>query len=307
MSSRLRRALGTLVFSRRTFELFQRVGIHVTRRHFYSPIPDTRILKVRTDLWDREMDLLGVDMREDQQLELLDDLLPKYQNEFDFPENKTSIPYEYYVNNGSFGLISAAVLHGMIRHYKPVTLIEVGSGFSTFVSARAGLMNQAEGHPVSLIAVEPHPDEVLKASFPGLSELIQKPVEELDLAFFDQLGDHDILFIDSSHVLRIGGDVAFLYLDVLPRLKKGVVVHIHDVMFPRHYSKDLVIGQQFFWNEQYLLQAFLTYNERFEVLFCANYLHNKYPERVRAVIPPPKSRGKEENYLSTSFWMRRVG
>lgn len=307
MISRLRHALGRLVFSRRTFELFQIVGIHITRRHFYSSIPDTRILKARTDFWDREMDLVGVDMRPDQQLELLDHLLPKYKNEFDFPENKTSVPYEYYVNNGSFGLVSAAVLHGMIRHYKPGTVIEVGSGFSTFASARAGLMNQADGHPFRLIAVEPHPDVVLKGGFPGLSELIQKPAEELDATFFDRLSDRDILFIDSSHVLRIGGDVAFLYLEVLPRLKKGVIVHIHDIMFPRHYPKDLVIGQQFFWNEQYLLQAFLTYNNQFEVLFCASFLHDKYPERVKAVIPPPKSRGRVENYLSTSFWMRRVG
>jgi predicted O-methyltransferase YrrM len=307
VSGGLKRAFGRIIFSRPIFEIFQKAGIHITRRHFYSPIPDTRDLAIRRDLWEGEYDLPGVDLNPARQLEILESVIPKYITECNFPEEKTANTHEYYVNNGSFGLVSAVTLHGMIRHFQPRTIIEVGSGFSTLVSARAALMNKAESHPVNLIAVEPFPSAQHKAGFPGLTELIPRRVEDLGVGFFERLQSGDILFIDSSHVLRIGGDVAFLYLEVLPRLKSGVVVHIHDILWPRHYARDMVINQRMFWNEQYLLQAFLAFNHDFEVLMSASWLHAKHPEKVKAVIPPPKSKPKLENYVSSSFWMRRVG
>lgn len=252
------------------------------------------------------MELVGVELNIMQELDLLENVFSKYRRECDFPLVRTSIPHEYYMNNGGFGLISAAVLHCMIRHFSPKTILEVGSGNSTYVSARASMMNAEHGQPTTLISIEPYPNQVLREGFPGLSELIVKKAEDVDISFFSQLEAGDILFIDSSHVVRLGGDVNFLYLEVLPRLKAGVIVHIHDVFFPKQYPKKWVIQKRKFWTEQYLLHAFLTYNSQFEVLWCGSYMYMKYPDRLREVFPPPAGLGFHENYFSSSFWMRRV-
>jgi len=131
-------------------------------------------------------------------------------------------------------------------------------------------------------------------------------VEGIDINFFSKLEDRDILFIDSSHVVRIGGDVNFLYLEVLPRLKKGVIIHIHDIFFPKNYPKEWVIRNRNFWSEQYLLQSFLTFNNQFEVLWCGSYINLKQPERLRSTFPSPGNLGFRENYFSSSFWMRKT-
>lgn len=302
----IKRALDNTLFSQKAFEYFQRFGIHVMQKHYYSPIPDTRVLREKK-IFEKESELVGVDLNVDEQLNLLENIFPKFRIECDFPLNKTNTPHEYYINNGQFGLISAAVLHCMIRHFGPRTIIEVGSGNSTYVSARASLMNQSYEYLTKFISIEPYPNQVLKKGFPGLSELIPKKLEEIDIAFLSQLDARDILFIDSSHVVRIGGDVNLIYLDVLPRLKKGVVVHIHDIFFPKDYPEDWVIQKRNFWTEQYLLQAFLTFNNQFEVLWCGSYMYLKHPERLQSTFPPPKGLGIRENYFSSSFWMRKIG
>ena len=154
-----------------------------------------------------------------------------------------------------------------------------------------------------LIAIEPYPGGVLKAGFPGLSQLMQRPVQEVPLTFFERLQANDILFIDSSHVVRIGGDVIYLYLEVLPRLAPGVLVHVHDVYLPRHYPKRWVVDSRRFWTEQYLLQAFLAFNRTFEVLWAGMYAAARWPDDLERLLPNPL--GQQINYESGSFWMRR--
>ncbi len=300
------RVLGKVFLSLRAFEFFQKLGVHVTRKHFYSPIPDTDLLKARKGLWEEEMELVGVDLNVHAQLRLLEDVFSSFQEEYTFPLNRTSKPYEYYINNGDWGFVSASVQHAIIRHFAPRAVIEVGSGNSTYVAARASLMNETKGLNTKLISIDPYPNQILKKGFPGLSELLSRRVEEVDLDFFSQLDDTDILFIDSTHVVRIGGDVNFLYLEVLPRLKKGVIVHVHDIFFPRQYPRKWVVQDLQFWTEQYLLQAFLTFNKHFEVLWCGSYMYLKYPERLKSAFPPPKGLAVDENYFSSSFWMRKI-
>lgn len=303
--SSIRRLL--VVLYNNIFLFLQRLGIHVTRCHFYSPIPDTNELDARKELWEQETELVGIDLGIEKQLDLLENVFPRFRNECDFPLHSTSMPYEYYINNGTFGLISAAVLHCMIRHFTPQRMIEVGSGHSTYVSARAAKMNEGyNGVVTNLISIDPYPNQILRKGFPGLSKVIPNKVEQVDIDIFSKLDDQDILFIDSSHVVRIGGDVNFLYLEVLPRLRKGVLVHIHDIFFPKHYPKDWVTRNQRFWTEQYILQAFLTYNNQFEVLWCGSYMYLKYLDKLKSTFPPPKGLGHNENYFSSSFWIRRV-
>jgi len=299
--------LSRLPLSLRTFEILQRLGIHVKRKHFYSPIPDTAVLKANDRLWEDDLVMPGVDLNVEGQLDLLREVVPNFRDEYDFPVDRTDTPHEYFAKNGGFGFTSAAMLHCMIRHFRPRRVVEVGSGYSTFVSARACLMNQADGCPTKLVSIEPYPNPVLRKGFPGLSELIPRKVEDVSLECFSQLSDGDILFIDSSHVIRIGGDVNFLYLEVLPRLSTGVVVHVHDIFFPRQYPKPLVTQNLMFWTEQYLLQAFLTHNDKFQVLWCGNLLRLKYPEQLKAALPPPEGVASDGIGRSSSFWMRKVG
>lgn len=303
----LRRSFERVLFSRRAFDLFQRLGVHVTPNHFYSPVPDTRELDRRAGLWNEESDMPGVDWRAAEQLEWLQGVLSRLRHECDFPLDPTGVPHAYFVRNGAFGLISAAVLHCMVRHFSPRTILEVGSGNSTCVSARAALMNQAEGRPARLIAVEPHPGEMLQRGFPGLTRLIPEKAQDVERELFTGLQAGDILFIDSSHVVRMGNDVLFLYLDVLPRLAKGVVVHIHDIFLPRHYPRRWVVEGRRFWAEQYLLQAFLALNPSFEVLWSGSFMQLKHPEALRKAFPLPEGLSPEEGYASSSFWMRRIG
>ncbi len=305
--SRLRKGLERVVFSRPVFDLFQRLGVHVTPNHFYSPVPDTRALGARADLWETDSDLPGIDLRVRDQLERLRTVFAPMRHECDFPLRATGTPHDYFIRNGAFGLTSAAVLHCLIRHFVPRTIVEVGSGHSTYVAARAARMNAADGKPAQLIAVEPYPNEVLRRGFPGLTRLVAREVQEVELSLFTDLQAGDILFIDSSHVVRVGNDVVFLFLDVIPRLRKGVVIHVHDIFFPRQYPREWVIRQRRFWAEQYLLQALLACNPSFEVLWCGSLMHLRHADAVRAAFPPPEGLGAGEGYQSSSFWMRKVG
>jgi hypothetical protein len=299
--------MGRLLLSKRSFEFFQRHGLHVTRNHFYSPVPDTSQLARKPGLWEKESEMPGVDLNPQGQLDFLERSVAQWQHECRFPLQKTGVPHEYYISNGAYGLLSAAILHCMIRHYRPKTVLEVGSGNSTYASARACLMNEAEGRPTRLFAVEPYPNEVLQAGFPGLSGLIRRGAEEAGIEKYLELDAGDILFIDSSHVVRMGNDVVFLYLEVLPRLRKGVVVHIHDIFFPFQYPREWILHHRWLWSEQYLLQAFLAFNRTFEVRWCGSYMHARHLERLKAAFPPPPGLGDAGGYFSSSLWMQKVG
>src|SRR5262249_6684164 len=147
------------------------------------------------------------------------------------PTAPTDDQTAFYFGNGLFGGTDALVLYCMLRHLRPRRVIEVGSGYSTRLAAQAARANGS----TELVCIDPHPDEVIREGFEGLTSLITARVEEVSLDVFSELEADDVLFIDSSHVLRIGGDVAFLFLEVLPRLQPGVVVQVHDVFLPHQY------------------------------------------------------------------------
>jgi hypothetical protein len=298
----LRNLVGNLVFSQRTFEFLQKRRVHLVRKQLYGPIPDTALLARKEGLWEKESELAGVDMNLEGQLEFLRNVVASYAAECDYPKQKTDVPYEYFVQNNYFGLSSAMVLHSTIRHFKPRTIIEVGSGNSTYVSARACRLNREQGHETELIAIEPYPNPTIKKGFPGLSRLVTKRVEDVGLELFGRLGENDILFIDTSHVVKIGADVNFLFLEVLPRLNKGVIVHVDDIFFPFHYPKEWVINERRFWTEQYLLQAFLIFNNTFQVTWCDTYVRHKAYDDLEKVIPGTPRFDED----SSSFWMRKV-
>lgn len=301
----IRRFFENVLFSPLTFKLFQKFGINLTKNNCYSPIPDIRAAKADHNIWQKEFEFTGVRMDGEKQLYLLDNVFTQFKHECVFSIEPASNPHEYYANNGIFGLTSASVLHCFIRHFKPATVMEIGSGQSSFVSARALEMNRKSGHGSALVCVEPYPMDVLKQGFDGHTRLVEKKAEELGVGFFERLKPNDILFIDSSHVSKIGGDVNFIYLELLPKLNNGVIVHVHDIFFPKNYPEHLVVKKKFFANEQYLLHAFLINNADYEILWCTSYVNHKYPGRINAVLPAPKGMESHESYYSNSFWMKK--
>jgi len=288
---------------RKTFPFWQRLGLHITPNHFNWPIPDTRTLK--DDLWLKHSELVGIGINEGKQLEFLSLFVFAFKNEYDnFPKNKTSTAYQYYVNNGAFESVDGEILYCMIRHFKPKQIFEIGSGYSTYLSAQAILKNKEEddGYECKLVAIEPYPNEILKAGFPGLHKLIPEEVQDIPALEFKKLAQNDILFIDSTHVLKIGSDVQYEYLEILPRLNKGVIVHAHDIFLPAEYPKDSVLKDYRFWTEQYLLQAFLAFNDSFEVLWGGSYMHLKHPDKLEIAF----SSYRRDRVWPGSFWMTKT-
>ena len=275
------------------FQFWEKHGFHLTPNHFYSPLPDTRTLT--DDFWERESEMIGVDMNTATQLHFLTNVFPNYRDEYNqFTRQPTGCEYEFYFDNGLFSGADALVLYCMVRHFKPKLIMEVGSGFSTRVSAQAAIRNGG----TRLISIEPYPPDILRRGFPGLNSLIEKPVQEVGLAPFLELTAGDILFIDTSHVSKSNGEVNFLFLEVLPRLNPGVVIHIHDIFLPREYPKEWIIKAKLFSNEQYLVQAFLSFNRDFEILFGIAHMDLKYPQIMKDVFP-------NAPFAGNSLWIQR--
>ena len=278
----------------RYFRSWEAAGFHLTPVHFYQPLPDTQSLP--EDLWQKPSALKGLEMNDAGQLNLLCKVFPQYRAEYEkLPLKPTDCAHEFYLDNPLFGGTDALALYCIVRHFQPGLIIEVGSGFSTRLTAQAALRNGK----TKLIAIEPFPDQVVKGGFPGLTSLIPRRVQEVELDTFRQLSSGDILFLDSSHVVRCGSDVNYLFLEVLPQLRPGVIVHIHDIFLPDEYPREWVKQEFRFWNEQYLLQAFLMFNCEFEVLLANNYLGRHYRSQLQATFPASPWWG------GGSFWMRR--
>jgi len=294
--------LKTLVPANDAYPVFSKHGYHLLRKHFYLPIPDV------TDLsYEKNSELVGIDMNETRSFDLLDNIISPYKQEFNaFPIHaKMDDPTAFYLTNGEFMAVDGNVYYAFVRHYKPRRIVEIGSGNSTLLAAAAiRRNNQNSNHLTDLICIEPYPPPSLRGDIPELTRLFEKKVQEVDISVFQSLQDGDILFIDSSHVLRSGGDVWWEYCEILPRLAPGVLVHIHDIALPAPYER-VYFERHFYWNEQYLLQAFLTYNSHFEVLWAGNYLMQKHYDKMRSAFLPEYDLMRKEFPLAepSSMWI----
>ncbi len=298
-------ALNKLVPGNEAHKVFARHGFHLLRKHFYLPIPDEADLR-DTSLKEPSA-LIGLDLNEDKALGLLENVFLQYADEFrrSFPLHKPDNGVGFFLVNGGFMAGDAHAYYAFIRHGRPKRIVEIGGGNSSYLAAAACLRNQQEyGCKPHLTVVEPYSSPQLKAGLRGLDRLIEDRIQGVDLDLFTSLEAGDIFFIDSSHVLRPGGDVQREYLEILPRLAPGVLVHIHDISLPKPYFQFYFENHQY-WTEQYLLQAFLAFNHRFEVVWPGTYLFMKHPDRLLAAWPEIKAM-KEKYPLAepSSFWMR---
>lgn len=289
---------------KQTFRLWEKLGFYIIPKHYYYPIPETKDLILREETIWRNSELVGIDMKEETQLRFLKEICPNYKEEYVCfaDKNRQDSNYHFYFGRGGIAEVDAEVLYCMIRYSRPSTIIEIGSGSSTLLIAEACRVNKKEDASESkFVTVDPYPPKNIRSGISGLTDIVPERLEELDLGFFQQLESGDVLFIDSTHVVKIAGDVNYLYLEVLPRLKAGVVIHAHDIFLPSEYPKEWVLKHHRFWTEQYLLQAFLTHNSAFEILWGGHYMHLKYPDELGSTFPSynPKTT------IPGSFWMRR--
>ncbi|MCE1252181.1 MAG: class I SAM-dependent methyltransferase [Anaerolineae bacterium] len=273
--------------------------------HYYSPIPDIEDLKQR-QIYSRKSYLTGIDFNIPEQLNLLNKLGKNFGLECDWPLDPQQNPADFYLRNGCFSYGCASILHCMIRAYKPRRIIEIGSGFSSRIISKALTLNNSEntGDNCEYSIIDPYPNNVTRDLKP-VTELIINKVELTRPEYFERLENNDILFIDSGHTVKTGGDVNFLFLDVLPLLKPGVVIHIHDIPLPYEYPMVYHTNPTFrvFWTEAYLLQAFLSYNKEFEVLLAMNFIQTDYMNKFCEAFPKFDLAANWAN--SGSFWIKR--
>lgn len=278
MSRRIKYVVKLLL--RRLFQIGSRVRLHVTPVHYYSAIPDVVRLAKTVPQWNKPSAMPGIVSDLDAQLAACDRVCRPFQSEFAGAPH-----YAAGTARGvgpGFGYIEAQALHGVVRHLEPGLVVEVGSGVSTYCMLQALAQNAA---PATVRCIDPYPRGGLASPGPDVRlEIVATPVEHVPVTQFEALGEGDLLFIDSSHAVKAGGDVNFLVLEVLPRLKRGVWVHFHDIYFPYDFPRDLLLNYTFY-NETSLLRAWLTDNPRAEIVFCLSQLHYGRPDGLRTIFP----------------------
>jgi hypothetical protein len=267
--------------------------------HFYSPLLDLEgSASDATHLpYDGEESWEQVDLQAAEQRELYLDLLSS-EACYPFPENPTS-GWLYHYQNDWFPLADAFLLSGLIRREKPRRIIEVGSGFSTAVMLDTlGRMDS----DCAITCIEPYPERLEQLLGPQNLRKITlhcQIVQTVPMELFDTLEAGDCLFIDSSHVAKVGSDVSFLLLRVIPRLKPGVWIHIHDMFYPASYPMTwLKEGRA--WNESLLLRALLINNSTLKIRAFNSFAVTRFPEIFKDKFPSFISHG------GGSLWMQRV-
>lgn len=245
--------------------------------HYYSTIICVEDIKKRqNEIWREETleGVIGINLNTEEQIKLVEQF-EKYYIEIPFNENKTN-DKRYYFENDFYSFTDAIFLYSIIRHFKPKQIIEIGSGFSSCVMLDTN--EQFFKNSINLTFIEPYTDRLkslLKENDYATTTIIEKNVQKVKLEVFEKLNAGDILFIDSTHVVKTGSDVNYIIFEILPKLKSGVLIHFHDVFYPFEYPKDWVfMGRN--WNEDYFLRAFLMYNNQFEITLFSDYLHKHH-------------------------------
>jgi predicted O-methyltransferase YrrM len=272
--------------------------------HYYSPLPDTRQLGAeprRYRVWPSQpRETPGIDWRDEEQVALCREFAK--QPRLNLADEPTDDPTEYFASNDQYPPFDAWLLEAFLRHLRPSRMIEIGSGFSTLVSARVN--RELLDGKMHLTCIEPYPRPFLVEGVPGVSQLRIEEVQDTPFEVFEQLGENDVLFIDTSHVAKTGSDVVWLYQEVVPRLRPGVVVHIHDVFAPGEYPEPWVLDG-WAWNELYVVRAFLAFNAAFRIELGAQYMLQRHEDGVLEAFPGMTDERYRKNG-GGSLWIRRI-
>jgi predicted O-methyltransferase YrrM len=271
---------------RKLSSLARRQSEPYPRGHFYSPLPSLSEVSAKSDSIfrpDVKLDA-GINLRDEEQVALLRKLA-EFTRHMSFPIEATP-SRRYHAGNSFFGLGSAYLTAAMILDLRPKRIIEIGSGFSS--AMMLDVNDRWLAGTVEHTFVEPYPQRLLELMQPrdlDRHRLLQQPVQEVPLSLFQELQPNDVLFVDSSHVAKVGSDVNHLLFNVLPALNAGVVVHFHDIYWPFEYPMSWIVDSKRAWNECYFLRAFLQFNEAFEIVLYPQYLRHKHADLMRDLWP----------------------
>lgn len=270
--------------------------------HCYSTLPLLEEIRANEEVLFGVSEKLGIDLDLEGQFRLLSvlgEIYPSCPYVIESVGDRVARDHLRYRHpNGQFALGDAILLHCMLRHLRPRRFIEVGSGWTSCV-----MLDTRELFPelpLDCVFIEPYTDRLRSAIFDRdlqHCEILETQVQKVPPTFFETLDENDILFIDSSHVAKIGSDVNYLFFEVLPRLRPGVVVHLHDVHSEFQYRRDL-IENGCFWNEAYLLRAFLMFNTSFQINFFSSLLSRVAGDVLSRKMPRVRDSG-------SSIWLRR--
>lgn len=281
------------------FEVFQSQGLFCLPKHFYAPIPS------REDIGNYEPNdysTEGIDWNENHQCEILKRCMA-YEKELNEIPCTEKSALEYCWDNDSFSHTDAAFYYSLIRLLNPGKVVEIGAGNSTKIAIQA-LKSFGKDAPEKILeVVEPYPSHNLKEVVNNYNlKLVEAKLQDIPLTFFDSLNENDLLFYDGSHVVKYGADVNYFIFKVLPRLKAGVYVHIHDIFLPNDYPKNWIEKLNIFWNEQYLIHGFLMYNDSFQIEFSSSYMKKEYPELLNECFKAPL---KYKGNGGGSLWIKK--
>ncbi len=250
---------------------------------YYSPIPSMKEIKEHNFNVPVPELLPGIDLNTNEQLNLLDSFESFYK-ELPFTDEKSE-ELRYYYNNEFYSYSDAILLYCMIRHLKPRKIIEVGSGFSSSVMLDTN--QKFMGNAINYTFIEPYParlESLLKDNDRKNVTINKKRLQEISIDLFKGLGENDILFIDSTHVAKFNSDVNYVIHEILPILAHGVHVHFHDIFYPFEYPQEWLLEGKA-WNEQYILRAFLEYNNNFKIVLFNTYLESIYETKIKSRFP----------------------
>ena len=269
--------------------------------HFYSPVVDSRELRAReAKVWPERPTVTGIDFNDAYHRQVLEEFFPAYYGDFAYPAKPDGQPLGFYVDNDQFGWLDCRALFVLLRAWRPKRFVEVGSGFSTLLVADVN--RRFLGGAMKICCIEPYPRPFLRSPALGIEQLIARKVQEVDLGLFSELEAGDVLFVDSSHVAKTGSDVNHLCFEVLPRLRRGVRIHFHDIFLPADYPKQWVLEDNRGWNEQYLVRALLMYSTHFKVLFGSSHAFHAHAEALRSALGDPSG----AYYGGGSLWLEKT-
>jgi hypothetical protein len=265
--------------------------------HFYSPIPSVpNVLYRESQVFATPQTLPGIDLNVEKQIRTLQAIVPACQNHpFSYSDSTT----RFNCANENFGPGEAVIYFGLIGLLKPRRVFEVGSGYST--AALLDSLDQLGLSETECLCIEPYPEllrSLLKRGDEERIRVMKCELQDVPASVFAQLEANDILFIDSTHVLKTGSDVNWLLSELLPRLASGVYIHIHDMYYPFEYPKPWIL-QNRAWNEAYAVRAFLQFNHQFEICLFNSYVHQFHRDVIQQI--PLAS-----DYAGSGLWLRRV-
>jgi hypothetical protein len=252
--------------------------------HFYSIIPSEEdILSYIETRQPLGHELMGIELNKQNHLELLEEYVQFYK-ELPFPEKQMS-ETRYYYENDQFSYSDAIFLFCFLRKHQPKKIIEIGSGFSSAV-----MLDTADNFfsvKPEITFIEPYPDRLmslLRGDDQMQVNIIDKKIKNVATDIFLPLQAGDFLFIDSSHVLKYGSDVELLIFEIIPRLAPGVFVHFHDIFYSFDYPIQWVKEGRY-WNEGYIVRAFLSYNCDWSIYFFNQYAHFEFSDLINEKMP----------------------